>query len=95
MGIKRAPKPGQSRRITEGGSLQAHNVHAYPGVCVQAALAGVPVLGSRIGGIPEIVMDGETGRLLAPDDLDAWRAATEELVAHPEELCRRLGDEVA
>ena len=43
-----------------------------PVVIVHALFAGLPVLASRIGGIPEHVADGVTGRLLPPGDIDAW-----------------------
>jgi glycosyltransferase involved in cell wall biosynthesis len=46
-----------------------------PGVAVHALYAGLPVLGSRMGGIPEHVFDGETGRLLPPGDTAAWAQA--------------------
>ncbi len=40
-------------------------------ISVQESLAdGVPVLGSRIGGIPEMVISGETGELFEPGDVD-------------------------
>lgn len=48
---------------------------------VQALCAGTPVLGSDIGGIPELIEDGVTGYLLPPGDVDAWRAALEKLLA--------------
>ena len=35
---------------------------------VEAALTGRPVVASRVGGIPEVVLDGETGFLVSPDD---------------------------
>lgn len=37
-------------------------------VCAEAMAAGKPVLGARSGGIPEVVVDGETGLLFEPDD---------------------------
>ena len=36
---------------------------------VEAFAAGTPVIGSRIGGIPELVQDGKTGILCEPDDV--------------------------
>ncbi|MFO0704365.1 MAG: glycosyltransferase [Candidatus Andersenbacteria bacterium] len=33
---------------------------------VEAAAVGIPVIGARVGGVPEIVREGHTGRLLAP-----------------------------
>jgi glycosyltransferase involved in cell wall biosynthesis len=40
-------------------------------ISVQESLAdGVPVLGSRIGGIPEMVISGETGELFEPGDVE-------------------------
>jgi len=36
---------------------------------LESALAGVPVLGAAIGGIPELITPGRTGQLFAPDDV--------------------------
>jgi glycosyltransferase involved in cell wall biosynthesis len=44
-------------------------------VSVEAQAAGVPVLGSDIGGIPETLQAGVTGLLLPPGDVPAWCAA--------------------
>lgn len=48
---------------------------ALGNVFLEAQAAGCAVLASRVGGIPEIVLDTETGLLVSPDDIDA--AATE------------------
>ncbi len=48
---------------------------------VQALCAGTPVFGSNVGGIPELVEDGKTGRLLPPGDVDAWREALDEALS--------------
>jgi glycosyltransferase involved in cell wall biosynthesis len=49
-------------------------------VILEAYAAGVPVLASGVGGIPEFVRDGITGYLLPPDDPDRWRRAVNELL---------------
>lgn len=48
-------------------SLCAEN---QPSVILEAFAAGVPVIASRVGGIPEIVRDGETGFLVDPGSVD-------------------------
>jgi glycosyltransferase involved in cell wall biosynthesis len=40
-------------------------------VNIEALACGLPVIASQIGGIPEIVVDGETGCLFPPDDVQA------------------------
>jgi len=46
----------------------------FPTVLLEAGLAGVPVVGARLGGVPEIIDDGRTGWLFAPGDwLEAAR----------------------
>jgi glycosyltransferase involved in cell wall biosynthesis len=40
-------------------------------IAVEAMRAELPVIGSRVGGLPEIVVDGETGLLIPPADKDA------------------------
>lgn len=42
---------------------------------VEAMACGLPVFASDNGGLPEIVLEGETGRLLPPGDVAAWGQA--------------------
>jgi glycosyltransferase involved in cell wall biosynthesis len=46
-----------------------------PNVCLEAAACGRSVLASAVGGIPDVVVDGATGLILPPGDIDAWRRA--------------------
>lgn len=50
-----------------------------PRAIVEAMAAGVPVIASDLGGLPEHVEDGHNGLLVAPDDIDGWAAAIERL----------------
>ncbi len=59
-------------------------------VAVEAMMHGAPVIASDVGGLAEIVVDGRTGLLVAPDDVDALRAAMVSL-ATDGDLRRRLG----
>lgn len=47
---------------------------------LEAMASGTPVVASRIGGLPEVVVDGVTGYLVEPRDEDGLRAAIEELL---------------
>ena len=51
---------------------------------LEAMAAGVPVVASRIGGIPEQVIDGREGLLVPPGDVDALAAAMARLWTEPE-----------
>jgi L-malate glycosyltransferase len=42
---------------------------------LEALATGVPVVGSRVGGLPEVVRDGETGALCAVGDVEEMSAA--------------------
>jgi len=42
-----------------------------PNVLIEAAAAMCPVIGTPIGGITDLVRDGETGLIVAPEDVDA------------------------
>src|SRR5436189_155628 len=57
---------------------------------VEASASGLPVIGSRSGGIPEAIRDGETGFLVEPDD-PAALAATAIRLLGDEGLRRRMG----
>jgi glycosyltransferase involved in cell wall biosynthesis len=50
---------------------------------LQAACAGVPIIASRAGGIPEAVRDGENGLLVPPGDVTALREAIDTLLSDP------------
>jgi len=57
---------------------------------LEAMAAGLPVVASAVGGIPEIVLDGETGLLVPAGDPSRLAAALDRVLADPA-LRRRLG----
>jgi len=57
---------------------------------VESLLSETPVVGFDSGGLPDIVRDGETGRLVPPGDEPALAAALDELLTDAA-LRRRLG----
>lgn len=58
---------------------------------LQAAYAGVPIVASAVGGIPEIVRDGETGFLIQPEDTEAIKQSVLKLF-RDRELGKRFGE---
>jgi glycosyltransferase involved in cell wall biosynthesis len=50
---------------------------------IEAQAAGVPVVGTRVGGVASVVLDGETGRLAAPEDEAGFAACVREVLDHP------------
>jgi glycosyltransferase involved in cell wall biosynthesis len=60
--------------ITEGSSL----------VAMEAMAAEKPVVATRVGGVPEVVADRETGLLVEPGDAGALAAAIESLLEKPD-----------
>jgi starch synthase len=52
-------------------------------VNLEAMACGTAVVASRVGGIPEVVSDGETGLLVAPDDPAALAGALNALIGDP------------
>ena len=48
------------------------------------------MLASANGGLPEIVVEGQTGRLLPPGDIAAWTKVIGELCIDPQQL-QRMG----
>ena len=65
--------------------LASYANEGVPQALLQAMAMGKPVLGTTVGGIPEIVIPGETGWLVPPRDPQALAQAMRHLMAHPEE----------
>jgi glycogen(starch) synthase len=53
-------------------------------VAVEAASMARPVIGTRVGGLPEVVLHGKTGLLVASEDGDALAQAIAFLLDHPQ-----------
>ena len=61
-----------------------------PTVILEAMLTGLPVVSTRVAGIPEMVSDGETGLLVGAKEPTALAMAMERLLADPA-LAKRMG----
>lgn len=58
----------------------------YPMALAEAMAHGLPVLASDRGAMREMVRPGETGWLVPPDDMAAWRQAMVDLLQRPADL---------
>ncbi|HEX4385651.1 MAG TPA: glycosyltransferase family 4 protein [Myxococcales bacterium] len=56
----------------------------YSLVCMEALAAGMPLVATRVGGIPDMIREGETGHLVDRDDAGALGDALESLVSSRE-----------
>jgi glycosyltransferase involved in cell wall biosynthesis len=61
-----------------------------PRSILEAYAAGVPVIASRIGGLPELVDEGRTGLLVAPGETAKWAEAITRLA--DDDLAIEMGD---
>ena len=101
----KAAASGLSQRVLFAGRqddvtpwLQAFDVFALPSTgnegvpqaLMQAMACAIPVVATPVGGIGELVRDGETGLLVPPQDAGALASAIARLLADPD-LAQRLG----
>jgi glycosyltransferase involved in cell wall biosynthesis len=67
-------------RVMDCFVLASTRTEGVPQSLLQAFAAGVPVVASAIGGIPEVVEDGKTGVLVPPEDAAALARAIESVL---------------
>ncbi len=60
------------------------DMDGLPQVLIEALACGVPVISTRLVGIPDLVRDGEDGRLVDPGDVRGLADAMAELLSDPE-----------
>jgi glycosyltransferase involved in cell wall biosynthesis len=71
--------------------LNASRVDNLPNALLEALASGVPVVSTDAGGIPWLLQDGLTARLVPVDDVDALAAAVIEVLEGPELASRLSG----
>jgi glycosyltransferase involved in cell wall biosynthesis len=59
---------------------------------IEAMHAGLPVIASDLGATPDFVINGQTGFLVDPDDIDGLAGRIDELISDPDK-CRRMGEQ--
>jgi L-malate glycosyltransferase len=61
--------------------ILASAVEGMPGSAIEAGMTGLPVVGFRMAGVPEVVEDGVTGVLVAPNDVEALARSALEILS--------------
>jgi glycosyltransferase involved in cell wall biosynthesis len=84
--------PGEVPRVLAGCDILAHTSQweGLPRAVVQALLMQVPAVAFAIDGTPEVVQNGQTGRLVPLNDIESFVSALCELAADAD-LRRRMG----
>ncbi len=65
----------------------------FPIAALDAMAAGLPVIASSVGGVPELIVDGESGWLVPPRDVEALTSRLRHALNHPE--LRRIAGSAA
>lgn len=65
--------------------LLSSRAELLPLVLTEALACGTPVVASSVGGIPELVRDGETGTTFTPGDAESAARALARAIEHPDE----------
>jgi glycosyltransferase involved in cell wall biosynthesis len=71
-------------------TILCSKIDGMPLAVLEAQALGKPVIASRVGSVPEMIVDGESGLLCEPGDLEAFASAALRLL-RDEELRRRMG----
>ncbi len=80
LGFERDPRPLYQRAQI---FVLSSRFEAFPYTLLEAMRAGLPVIASRLGGMPEAIGEGKTGFLAPAGDSDAWRTRLRRLITEP------------
>ena len=83
-------RPDEVPALMDGASLVIipSRSEGLPNVAKEAALVARPVVATRVGGLPEIILHQQTGLLVEPEDTSALAEAMVFCLDHPEESAR-------
>ena len=70
--------------------LSSRYKEGLPNVLLEAAAMSLPLVSTKLAGVPEIVLESETGTMVEPGDVSGLADAVARLWADPE-ACRRMG----
>jgi glycosyltransferase involved in cell wall biosynthesis len=92
--VKFLPPREDLRPLLRQASLLvlSSKTEALPNVVLEAMAAGLPVVATRVGGVPELVVPGGTGWLVEPGDPPGLAAALSRILADPDRR-RAMGRE--
>lgn len=66
-------------------SVLCSKMEGFPNVIMESMASGTPIVAAAVGGIPELVQDGVTGRLVSSRNPADFADAIEWMIGHPED----------
>jgi len=85
------PSVSHERAVIAGEEVDVRGNEGFPRTHLEAMVFGLPVVGTRIAGVPEQVEEGVTGLVCEPSDPAGLAGALEVLLRSPE-LRRKMGE---
>ncbi len=68
--------------------VSSSHSEAMPLAVLEAMASGLPVVATRVGGVPDMIHQGEPGWLVAPNDFEDIAARLQQIIGTPGELTR-------
>lgn len=90
---RKVPQPELARALAESWAVVLPSFsEGLPRILLEAMISGRIAIGTEVGGIPQVVLDGKNGFLVPPGDVEALAERLRWCVEHPREV-RAMGRE--